>query len=78
MPIDTAEKRRSAAGVPFLPLGPAVTPTAAKDVEWRAQATWGYSGIVPAAAAAAVVGGDDVRLGLKQTFFLSSGLSLGH
>jgi len=42
---DTAEKLRSAAGVPFLPLGPGVTPNASKDIEWRAQAAWGYSGI---------------------------------
>ena len=45
MAIDSAEKRRSAAGVPFLPLGPGVTANAAKDIEWRAQAAWGYSGI---------------------------------
>ena len=45
MAIDNAEKRRSAAGVPFLPLGPGVTANASKDIEWRAQAAWGYSGI---------------------------------
>lgn len=45
MAIDTAEKRRSAAGAGFLPLGPGVTPNAAKDAEWRFQAAWGYSGI---------------------------------
>lgn len=46
MPIDTAEKRRSAGGVPFLPLGPGVTPNASKDQEWRQQAAWSYSGIL--------------------------------
>jgi hypothetical protein len=45
MAIDTAEKRRSAGGVIFLPLGPGVTPNVAKDVEWRQQSAWGYSGI---------------------------------
>ena len=48
MAIDTAEKRRSAAGVGFLPLTPGVTPNAAKDVEWRQQSAWSYSGIAPA------------------------------
>lgn len=45
MPIDTAEKRRSAAGVPSLPVGPGVTPDASQDEAWRQQAGWGYSGI---------------------------------
>ena len=49
MAIDTAAKRKSAAGVPFLPLGPGVTPDASKPVAWRQQAAWGYSGIVAAA-----------------------------
>lgn len=44
MAIDTAEKRRSVAGIPFfIFLG--VTPNVAKDAEWRQQAGWGYSGI---------------------------------
>lgn len=43
--IDNAEKRRSAAGVPFLPLGVGVTPNVAKDEEWREQVGWSYSGI---------------------------------
>jgi hypothetical protein len=42
--IDTAAKRRSAAGVPFLPLGPGVTPDAAKSVAWRKQSAWGHAG----------------------------------
>lgn len=46
MPIDTAAKRRSAAGVFFIPLGPGVTPNASKPVSWRQQAAWSYSGIV--------------------------------
>jgi len=46
MAIDTAERRRSAAGVAFLPLTPGVTPNAAKDQEWRQQAGWSYSGIL--------------------------------
>lgn len=46
MAIDTAEKRRSAAGVPFVVLGPGVTPNAAKDQEWRQQSAWSYSGIL--------------------------------
>ena len=45
MAIDSAEKRRSAAGVGFWVVGPGVTPNSSKDAEWRAQAGWGYSGI---------------------------------
>lgn len=45
MAIDTAEKRRSAAGVPHLPLGPGVTADASKPAIWRQEACWGYSGI---------------------------------
>lgn len=41
--IDTAEKRRAVAGVPFPPLGPGVTPNAAKDAEWRRQAAGSYT-----------------------------------
>ena len=46
MAIDTAEKRRSAAGVgvPGI-VGPGVTPNSSKDIEWRVQAGWSYSGI---------------------------------
>lgn len=54
MPIDTAEKRKSAAGVPYLPLGPGVTPNASADQEWRQQSGWSYSGIL---AGAPVAGG---------------------
>lgn len=48
MAIDTAEKRRSAGGVAFLPLGPGVTPNSSKDNEWRYQSGWSYSGILVA------------------------------
>lgn len=44
MAIDSAEKRKSVAGVAFfIFLG--VTPNVGKDAEWRQQAGWGYSGI---------------------------------
>ena len=49
MAIDTAEKRRSASGVGFFPLGPGVTPTVGKDQEWRQQSVWSYSGILAGA-----------------------------
>ena len=52
MAVDTAEDRRAAAGVPFLPLGPGVTSNSSKDAEWRVQAAWGYSGIDIAGASA--------------------------
>lgn len=51
MAIDTAEKRRSVAGLPHLPMGWCVTSNAAKDAEWRQQAGWGYSGIAASAPA---------------------------
>ncbi len=48
MPLDTAEKRRSAASLfPFSPVS--VIPNAAKDLKWRQQAGWGYSGIAAGA-----------------------------
>ncbi len=49
MAIDNAEKRRSVAGIGFWVVGPAVTPNSSKDIEWRQQAGWGYSGISAAA-----------------------------
>lgn len=51
MAIDTPEKRRSAAGVGFFLVGPGVTPNASKDIEWRVQAGWGYSGLATFTAA---------------------------
>ena len=41
MPV-TAEERKAASGIPFLPVG--VTPNSSKDDEWRRQAAFGYSG----------------------------------
>jgi hypothetical protein len=49
----TAEERRSASGI-WLPLIPGVTPNASKDVEWRQQSAWSYSGIFPDGVGAAV------------------------
>lgn len=46
MAIDTAERRRNVAGVGYW-IGLGVTPNASKDVEWRQQVGWGYSGIAP-------------------------------
>lgn len=43
MAIDTAEKRKSISGMPFLI--PGVTPNASKDGEWRQESGWSYSGI---------------------------------
>lgn len=45
MAIDSAEKRRAVAGIAAHPMGPAVTPNASKDAEWRQQVAWSYSGI---------------------------------
>jgi hypothetical protein len=42
--IDSAAKRRAAAGVPCHPLGPGVTPDAAKSASWRKQSAWGNAG----------------------------------
>jgi len=61
MAIDTAEKRKSVAGVPFyIFLG--VTPNASKDAEWRQQAGYGYSGI----AAAEPQGGGEGSIGASM------------
>jgi len=40
MAIDTALKRRSISGIPFLL--PGVTPDATPGEEWRASVAWGY------------------------------------
>jgi len=47
MAIDSAEKRKSAAGTSFGYAGllPGVTPNSSKGQEWRQQAAWSYSGI---------------------------------
>jgi hypothetical protein len=41
--VDTPTKRRAVSGVPFLPLGPGVTPTADGGINWRAAVAWGYA-----------------------------------
>ena len=48
MAIDTAEKRRAAAGTMSM-FAPSVTPNAAKDQEWRQQGLWKYGGILAGA-----------------------------
>lgn len=50
MAIDSAEKRKSASSVAFHILA-SVTPNASKDVQWRQQSGWSYSGIAPDAPA---------------------------
>lgn len=51
MAIDSAAKRRSAAGVGFFVVGPGVTPDVTPDQFWRQSAAWGYGGILAGAAA---------------------------
>lgn len=46
MAIDTAEKRKSISGIPYI--APGVTPNSSQDQEWRQQAGWSYSGILAA------------------------------
>lgn len=43
MALSTAAKRRNAAGVAFLPLGPGVTPDATPDAAWRRRSGWSYA-----------------------------------
>lgn len=50
MAIDSAEKRRNVANIPWWAGGVGVTPNASKDAEWRQQAGWGYSGIAAGGA----------------------------
>jgi len=57
MAIDTAEKRRSAAGVAFWVAGPGVTPNVVHDLEWRQESGWGYSGIPTAGPTPPTPGG---------------------
>ena len=70
MAIDTAEKRKSAAGVPYLPFLPGVTPDSSKDAEWRKQAAWGYSG------SDTVGPGGEVEATASLTFRVSATASL--
>lgn len=44
MAIDSARKRRSAAGANTVPYNPCVTPST-KDEVWRSEVGWRYSGI---------------------------------
>lgn len=68
MAIDTAQKRRSAGGVPYLPMGPNVTPDAAKPVAWRQESAWSYSGIPPFTPATGGFGSGASGIGPKKTF----------
>lgn len=54
MAIDTAERRRSIAGIHLYPSGPGVTNNATQDQEWRQESGYCYSGIAIAVIAAAV------------------------
>lgn len=56
MAIDDAAKRRAAGGVPFLPVGPGVTPNSMQGQTWRQQAAWSYSGILAQSTAPAEPG----------------------
>jgi hypothetical protein len=50
MAIDTAEKRRSAGAIGYLPI-PQVTPNASPDAEWRLEVGGVYSAIIISAPA---------------------------
>lgn len=67
MAIDTAEKRRAASGVIFLPWGPGVTPDVAKDAEWRRQAGWSYTIEAVVTTAGGLIG---VKLDLPELSFV--------
>jgi len=65
MPINTAEKRKMAAGVVALPQGPGVTPNAGADSGWRLQAGHSYgpqSAAAPAGAVQMLVNGSWVTV----------------
>lgn len=68
MAIDSAKKRKSVSGVPFLPFAPGVTPNASPDSEWRAQAAWGYSGVF-------LAGGTQYMQSLSATVTVSTSLT---
>lgn len=57
MAIDTAERRKSVAGIHGPWTGTGVTPNSGKDQEWRQEAGYGYPGIL--AGGAAVIPSDD-------------------
>ena len=55
MAIDSAEKRKSVAGVgQGYWIGPGVTPNSGQDQEWRQQVGYGYSGIAAASGVSVV------------------------
>ena len=45
MAVDTAEKRKAVAGIPYWPLSPGVTPNASPGAEWRYEVAWSYGGL---------------------------------
>lgn len=51
MAIDDEEKRRSTVAISLYAMAPSVTPNASKDLEWRQQVGYGYSGIASGAPA---------------------------
>lgn len=53
MAIDTAEKRKSIAGLHLYAGGPGVTNNATKDQEWRQEVGYLYSGILTQSTASA-------------------------
>lgn len=55
MAIDTAEKRRSVAAIPYGWAGASVTPTLSKDAEWRQEVGWSYAGIAAATVSIAAI-----------------------
>lgn len=73
MAIDTAEKRKSAAGViGVLGMGPGVTPNASQDLEWRQEAGYGYAGI--ATAGPGVAGPFNAGWAVNCNVFLGGGM----
>ncbi len=61
MAIDDREKRQSAGSVGMVFTPPNVTMNASKDLEWRQQAGWGYSGISAGAIVEVVASGIFLR-----------------
>lgn len=59
MAIDTAEKRKSVAGVSGLYNNPSVTPNASKDSQWRQQVGQSFSGITTGGSGTATGGAAD-------------------
>lgn len=68
MAIDSAAKRRSAAGVGFFLLGPGVTPDATPDQFWRQSAAWSYGGILAGEAVAPVATGNQIKHITQRAF----------